>query len=76
MTYKSAGRVFDKIDRAVDGELITDIIGACAAVIITAIVASAPDIATALQAFDKFVALTRVKLVEDWDAEYKGPIKN
>jgi len=64
----SAGRVFEKIDRAVEDELTTEIIGACAAVMIKAIVDSAPDVDTALRAFDALMALTRKKLIEDWDA--------
>jgi hypothetical protein len=77
-----AGRVYNKISRAVDDELNTDIVGACAATIVEAIVDSAPDIATALRAFDALVGLTRQRLVDAWDEEHtrsqssagKGPL--
>jgi hypothetical protein len=69
-----AGRVYDKISRAVDDELNTDIIGGCAAVIVEAVVDSAPDIATALRAFDALVRLTRQRLVDAWDEEHKESV--
>jgi hypothetical protein len=71
--HEDAGRVYTKISRAIEDELSTNIIGACAAIIVEAIVDSAPDIATALRAFDAFVELTRNKLVEDWDSTHGGP---
>jgi hypothetical protein len=67
MIRKSTVRVFDKIDRAVEGELNTEIIGACVAIIVRSIVDSAPSRDNALGAFDALMKLTRQKLIEDWD---------
>ncbi len=71
-THRNAGRVFNKISRAVDGEIHTHIIGACAGVIVESMVDSAPDLATALRAFDAMVALTRKKLIEDWALSHES----
>jgi hypothetical protein len=67
--HEDGGRVYTKISRAIEGELTTNIIGACAAVIIDAIVDSAPSLDIALSAFDAFVQLTRERLVEAWNTE-------
>jgi hypothetical protein len=73
VTKKDVNRVYNKIQRAIENELNTHIIGACAAAIVESIVDSAPDVATALRAFDAMVELTRNKLVEDWDHVHGGP---
>jgi hypothetical protein len=70
--HRDAGRVFNKISRAVDGEIHTNIIGACAGVIVESMVDSAPDLATALRAFDAMAELTRKKLIEDWTLSHES----